>query len=58
MEIKDKLLTNNLIKYSLDLFWNEKILNIKEEQFILIQFKVKISAGIFRSISQVQTVQI
>src|ERR1700755_406662 len=57
VQIKDKLLTKNFIRYSLDLFWNEEILNIKEDQFILIQFKVKISAGIIRSISHVQTVQ-
>jgi hypothetical protein len=57
IEFKDKLLTKNLIEYSLNHFWNEKILNIKEEQFILIQFKVKIATGIIRSISHVQTVQ-
>lgn len=57
VKIKDKLLTKNLIKYSLNLFWNENIINLREDQFILIQFKVKISTGIFRSISHVQTVQ-
>lgn len=46
-----------MIEYSLNQFWNENILNIKEEQFILIQFKVKIATGIIRSISHVQTVQ-
>jgi hypothetical protein len=59
VSFQNKLLTRSKLRYSLFKFWNDKLLNkISTEQFILIQFKVKISSGIFRSISHVQTVQI
>lgn len=46
------------IKESLFQYWNEILLNkVLPEQYLLIQFKVKISSGIFRSISHVQTVK-
>lgn len=49
---KNKLLTRTKIKYSLLKLWTDKFKdNISPDQFILIQFKVKISAGIFRSLS-------
>lgn len=59
VSFKNKLLTRTKLRYSLLKFWIENLLNkISTEQFILIQFKVKISSGVFRSISHVQTVQI
>jgi hypothetical protein len=38
-------------------FWNEIVkTNLKRDQFLLCQFKVKLEEGVFRSISHVQIV--
>jgi hypothetical protein len=52
-----KIITKENINEALNKFWNEKITNnVKESQIILIQFKVKLSNDIIRSISHLQNV--
>jgi hypothetical protein len=52
-----KIITKENINEALNKFWNEKITNnVKESQIILIQFKVKLTNDIIRSISYLQNV--
>jgi len=56
--LNNKIITKDLIKKSLELFWTQIIKTelISEDKVFTIQFKVKLRDGIIRSISKVQTV--
>jgi hypothetical protein len=56
IDIENQLLTNRLIKKSLNLFYKQIFSNLKDDQFILIQFKIKELSGEFKSISYIQRI--
>ena len=57
LKLDNNLLTSINLSYALSKFWIDRLKNINKNQFILIQFKVKLVTGIIRSISHVQTVK-
>lgn len=56
-EIKNQILTNQHITIALLKFWNEIISKLENEQYIHIQFKIKLDNNLIRSISYIQTVK-
>lgn len=56
--LNNQIITKDLIKKSLDLFWSQVIKSelISEDKVFAIQFKVKLRDGVIRSISKVQKV--
>jgi len=58
LTLDNQILTSQNLKYLFTKFWSEVISNnLTNDQFILIQLKIKLSNGLFRSISHVQTVK-
>jgi|SRR5882724_472761 len=58
LTLDNQILTSQKLKYSFNKFWSEVIFNnFIDNQFILIQFKIKLTNGLFRSISHVQIVK-
>ena len=55
--LNNQIITKDLIKISLQSFWNQTVkIEIAEDKVFVIQFKVKLGNGVFRSISTVQKV--
>jgi hypothetical protein len=56
--ISDLFINNRIIEKAIISFYNKNLLNLDEDCFIIIQFKVKLDNSEIRSISYIQTVQI
>lgn len=54
--LDSKILNEEIIKDSLNLFWAQVMVSLKEDQFILIQFKITDISKEIKSISYVQCV--
>lgn len=53
-KLNNYILTKPILKLSLKQFWKDIIINLSNDHFIFIQFKIKLSNGLFRSISHVK----
>jgi hypothetical protein len=57
LKLNNKIISPKTLNFSLNKFWKEIVSkNLSKDQIMLIQFKIKLSNGVYRSISHVQII--